>query len=159
MRGTLEERFWAKVSKDGDGGCWLWTGSRRGTGYGYISVGRRKNAPAHRVSYAINVGAIPNGLHIDHLCRVRHCVNPAHLEPVTCKENIIRGHVARGTRNPKVRTGLPQCQQRTHCKHGHPFDPVNTYWYRRSATGYLTRSCRTCRTIQSRDRRAANGSH
>src|SRR5450755_3951408 len=77
---TAEERFWARVDKQTDG-CWVWTGALR-TGYGTLSVSG-KNVPAHRFSYELLVGIIPDGLQIDHLCRNRACVNPEHLEPVT----------------------------------------------------------------------------
>lgn len=153
MRGTLEQRFWAKVSKRSNTECWLWTGSHKGTGYGYIRDVGRKTVPAHRISYLINVGPIPDGLHIDHLCRVRHCVNPTHLEPVTCKENVVRGHVARGTKRepkPGTETGLPAHGERTHCPQGHPYDLVNTYWNRRRSDGRLRRSCRICAAEASR---------
>ena len=77
------ERFWAKVDKSGD--CWIWQGSKT-NGYGVCSfMGRHTRA--HRVSYELLVGPIPEGLHMDHLCCVRDCVNPDHLEPVTQAEN------------------------------------------------------------------------
>jgi hypothetical protein len=75
--------------------CWLWTGTIANNGYGHIY---REGGPlmtAHRLSYEVHVGPIPDGLTIDHLCRVRHCVNPDHLEPVTVAENNRRGREAR----------------------------------------------------------------
>ena len=84
-----EARFWARVDKTDT--CWLWTGKPDPqTGYGTISVLGPKVA-VHRFSYELLVGPIPEGLQIDHLCRVRTCVNPAHLEPVTQAENVRRG--------------------------------------------------------------------
>ncbi len=85
---TREERFWAKVDRSGPGGCWLWTASTR-EGYGYFGLGRRDEGmvDAHRFAYELLVGPIPAGLEIDHLCRVRRCVNPPHLEAVTSAEN------------------------------------------------------------------------
>ncbi len=105
-------------------GCWLWTGSRAGgSGYGHFTHDG-VTLLAHRFAYEHLVGPIPDGLHLDHLCRVRHCVNPAHLEPVTPKENVFRA-----------------LGGRTHCKYGHEFTPENTY--RAPKTG--RRSCVACR--------------
>ena len=75
------------------GGCWLWTGARTANGYGTMSAGGRYGATllAHRLAYEWYRGAIPDGLQIDHLCRVRHCVNPWHLEAVTQEVNLKRG--------------------------------------------------------------------
>lgn len=75
-------------------GCWIWLGRINGFGYGELKCGERR-LKAHRVSYEHHVGPIPEGLDLDHLCRVRPCVNPEHLEPVTRSENIRRGHRAR----------------------------------------------------------------
>jgi hypothetical protein len=90
---TLYERFVEKVEKTDT--CWNWTGSTD-RGYGKIGL-RRGVAPlyAHRVSYEFHVGPIPAGLQLDHLCRNRSCVNPAHLEPVTQRENLARGRQAK----------------------------------------------------------------
>lgn len=86
------DRFMSHVSPEPNSGCWLWTASGGSGGYGSFSIGRaRANLMAHRVSYEMFRGPIPEGLHIDHLCRVRCCVNPAHLEPVTPRENVNRG--------------------------------------------------------------------
>lgn len=127
------ERFMAKV--DLTLRCWLWTGTTS-RGYGYITVGKctdgsRRTTTAHRLAYEHFVEPIPDGLHVDHLCRVRNCVNPAHLEPVTCKENCQRGLKGRLL---------------THCPRGHPYDEVNT-----ALRPDGRRGCRTCH----RDRMAA----
>src|SRR6266496_2265386 len=91
----LVTRFWAKVDRSGGSrACWLWTGKTGRDGYGRIGLGGRGalvRVRAHRFAYELLIGPIPDGLQIDHLCRVRHCVNPAHLEPVTQRENILRG--------------------------------------------------------------------
>lgn len=111
-------------------GCWAWIGSRATGGYGSIWRDGR-NVHAHRAVYELLVGPIPDGLHIDHLCRNRNCVNPDHLEPVTLVENILRGE------------GIMALNARkTHCMHGHPFTEENTHW--RARDGKLWRSCRTC---------------
>lgn len=92
----VEQRFWMKVDRTDT--CWLWTASKTRNGYGMFGVsidGKVTTSPAHRWAYEMLVGPIPTGLQIDHLCRVRHCVNPAHLEPVTGTQNIRRGWVAR----------------------------------------------------------------
>ena len=102
---STEERFRAKVNTNGpesvswDGaplgsGCWLWTGKPAKNGYGVISV-NNTDRYAHRLSYELHIGPIPDGLTIDHLCMVRLCVNPEHLEPVTRSENTRRELIIR----------------------------------------------------------------
>jgi hypothetical protein len=117
LRGVPDlERFLTYTDRNGPvpsyrpdlGPCWLWLRSLT-EGYGNFYF-RGGPCPAHRASYELFVGPIPDGLHIDHLCRVKHCVNPAHLEPVTRCENARRG--AHG--------------MKTHCKHGHEYTPENT---------------------------------
>ncbi|SBV27567.1 HNH endonuclease [Micromonospora krabiensis] len=117
--------------------CWLWTGPQNLAGYGSFGVGRGSKRNAHRWLWEqINGRASPK-LHLDHLCRNRLCVRPEHMELVTHSENIRRG--ARSTYQ----------SDKTQCVHGHPYDEVNTAWYRG------TRYCRTCKreaTKQRRDR-------
>lgn len=137
-RASLQERFWPKVDKNAEGGCWEWTASVMAAGYGQINLGRRGDGIgyAHRLAYEWLVGPIPPDLVIDHVCRNRRCVNPAHLEVVTERENILRG--AGGSAINALKT---------HCVNGHEFTPENTYVY--SMTG--ARSCREC--ARARDRR------
>jgi hypothetical protein len=114
--------------------CWLWQGFKQ-KGYGYIRL-KRKNMRVHRVVYEALRGPIPEGMQIDHLCRVRNCANPAHLEVVTQQENIRRGRVLI-----------------THCSKGHPYEG-NTQ-YRIDRDGYQYRSCRICRKASLRRSYAA----
>lgn len=87
-------RFASKVSVQPNG-CWLWQAHINKGGYGdFMHPDTQRMCRAHRYSYEVAMGPIPDGLVIDHLCRVRHCVNPAHLEPVTSEENIRRGAAA-----------------------------------------------------------------
>ncbi len=89
IHGNDDARFFSRVDKRPDG-CWLWTAHvHPRTGYVQFRIGGRKGKMvlAHRWAYERFTGPIPAGLELDHLCRVRHCVNPAHLEPVTRSEN------------------------------------------------------------------------
>jgi hypothetical protein len=124
-------RFWAKVDKSGE--CWLWTASLTKDGYGKFGP-----AAPHRFSYELMVGPIPEGLQIDHLCRVRHCVNPAHLEAVSGRENTMRGN-----------TITAQNFAKTHCPVGHAFDEANTYVWK------TRRHCRACDRERQRKLRLA----
>lgn len=94
------ERFLEKVEVD-PSGCWLWTAKRNSKGYGIFWTGPKTKERAgtwnraHRVAYRLFVGPIPDGMLLDHLCRVPGCVNPDHLEPVTNRENLLRGIASR----------------------------------------------------------------
>ena len=133
----IVERFWAKVDKSGPNGCWLWTASTR-RGYGHFWWNGRL-CLAHRVSWTLLRGEIPEGLTLDHLCRVHGCVNPDHLEPVTQKVNTLRGD-----------TFPRRNSEKTHCAHGHRFTLENTRWTR--VHGCTARVCRTCKREQTRRR-------
>lgn len=93
LRGFDPQKFWHRVALDD--GCWLWTGHvNKVSGYGQISVregGKVHTIQGHRLAYELLVGEIPNGLEIDHLCRVRSCVRPDHLEAVDHRTNVMRG--------------------------------------------------------------------
>lgn len=121
-----------------DEGCWLWRRPISNNGYAYIKWDGR-DQPAHRVIYELLVGPIPDGLVIDHLCRVRHCLNPGHMEPVTGAENTRRG-----------RSGQLQAE-RTHCPRGHPYNEENTYYERSQRHG---RACRACHRMWYHQRKA-----
>jgi hypothetical protein len=108
--GPVRDRVENIVFYEPNCGCWLWGGAVSANGYGTMTVlGRTKMA--HRASYEAYNGAIPAGLHIDHKCKVRCCVNPEHLEAVTVKVN--------NSRSPRPITLA------THCKHGHAFSGDN----------------------------------
>lgn len=123
-------RFWPKVEKTET--CWLWTGALFITsGYGQFSHESR-SVLAHRWAYEDAYGPIPDDLQIDHLCRVRHCVNPAHLEAVTAQVNNLRSEA------PSAYNA-----RKTHCPVGHPY----------SVYGRVTKSgqreCGPCRAARA----------
>lgn len=131
------DRFWSKVNVGEKTDCWEWTASLS-HGYGQFWI-REVGRPvkAHRAAYEMLVGPIPDGLCIDHLCRNRACVNPSHMQPVTLRENLIRGNGFSGLNDRK-----------THCPAGHEYIESNTIIWRGQ------RSCRTCGNIRSRLRKA-----
>lgn len=137
----LPKRFWEKI-RTTENGCWEWTAQIGHHGYARFQFAG-KSTRAHRFAYEKLVGAILDGLVIDHTCRVRHCVNPAHLEPVTNAENLRRGgHYGR---------------DKTHCAQGHPFDGENT-----GVDNLGRRFCREChraanRAWKARQHAAAKG--
>ncbi len=137
IRGDNQARFWSHVDKFGPDGfhfktgenlgpCWLWTAADNNNGYGVFWNGERQTY-AHIFAYVLLVGPIPENLEPDHLCRVRSCVRPFHLEPVTHLENVRRG-----------KAGAWQAAK-THCPSGHEYSTENTYICRQGG-----RACRTC---------------
>lgn len=127
------DRFMAKVSRDEETGCWSWTGCVTSTGYGRVWNGQRSDW-AHRVIYKLASRTIPDGLVLDHLCRNRRCVNPDHLEPVTDRQNTMRGVNPEATR--------ARHKSKTHCLRGHPLFGLNI---RIDNRGH--RICRACNAI------------
>jgi hypothetical protein len=136
---TLEKRFIAKVAAMESGICWLWTGSRYPTGYGQLWNGERPEQ-AHRISYRLRHGAIPDGCEIDHLCRNRGCVNPEHLRAVPHRENMRVSDTIMGRNAAKL-----------FCMRGHPLSGQNLYTYAKTGA----RHCRACLAAYARERRRA----
>ena len=110
--------------------CWVWKGGTNGTGYGQFRLNGQR-VLTHRISYMIRNGVIAKGLEIDHLCRIKLCYNPDHLEAVTHKVNVMRGelHKVNG--------------DKTHCRYGHRYDISNTKYQKRKAGGFA-RHCKQC---------------
>lgn len=133
-RKSVDQRFWEKVWRWGDKECWTWLGATS-RGYGYFSPDRKagKQGLAHRWVYQALIGPIPPGATLDHLCRNRACVNPAHLEAVTVKENVLRG-VGHSAQNAR----------KTHCLRGHLLSGENLY------LNNGQRHCRACRAARDK---------
>lgn len=133
MRGPDSIRFHEYYVPEPNTGCYLWLGAINSDGHGNFTrmSPRKHSVAAHRMAWELANGPIPPGLVIDHLCRVRPCVNPSHLRAVTSRENTLCGI------GPAA-----MCAKRTHCPHGHPYDINNTY--RHKANGRVARRCRTC---------------
>lgn len=140
----MAERFWAKVDRSGSvpvrrpdlGNCWIWLGAVVEGRYGRFNIANGLQLPAHAVAYALDGGVTPADRELDHLCLVKQCVRPSHLEPVAHVENLRRADVAYG-----IRTAV------THCPQNHEYTQENTRLYRGR------RNCRACARIKERARR------
>jgi hypothetical protein len=130
---SLSERLRADCVRDPATGCLLWMGYRNVAGYGRVSHGGQKNLSVHRLAYRLWVGELPTELHVDHLCRVRNCVEPTHMQAVEPRENVRLVNA-----------------RKTTCKRGHPLSGDNLYI--NAASG--SRVCRTCMK-EHRERYAA----
>ena len=125
------ERFFRHVMPVTESGCWVWMGSTTLKGYGKVNIPNRSTM-VHRVAYEHFKGPIPDGLSVDHACRVRCCVNPEHMHICTNQENVLSGvgHTAMNAR-------------KTHCPRGHAYTRENTRYYK-------GRNCRECHRIKKR---------
>ena len=135
---TDRDEFWVRrrTTLADDTGCWLWSKALTDDGYGRLEYCKRKWL-AHRFVYELLVGPIPDGLELDHRCRNRACVNPAHLDPVTKRVNWERGE-----------SYTRKLAAQSHCKRGHEFTPENT-----AVTSQGNRECRSCRQVHADRRR------
>ncbi len=124
----LPPSFWERLVVNDATGCWEWIGGQNGKGYGMFSKGYGSRL-IHRLTYEELVGPIPDGFVIDHLCKVRHCGNPSHLEPVTPAENARRGEHPSAARSAR----------QTHCMRGHPLAGWNLI------VDSAGRHCRECK--------------
>src|SRR5688500_904159 len=146
--GDITDRFSAKVSPPNSEGCILWNAGMHSDGYGTFIIGRKVHK-AHRVSYTLEYGRIPEGLELDHTCHTRdksckggitckhrRCVNPQHLEPVTPRENYLRG-----------RSTAKANADKTHCKYAHAFTADNIY-----GASQRRRPCKACTQRRNKNR-------
>lgn len=132
-RNTME-RFLNKISPEPNSGCWLWTAYLNQDGYGKFGVAGEARY-AHVWAYETFVVPVPDGLELDHKCRVRSCCNPHHLEPVTHIVNCRRGLVG------------SQHSSKTHCPSGHPYSESNTRFATQRGGKYVNRLCKICANL------------
>lgn len=147
MNAAAVQRFWCKVDKNGPipvvrpdlGPCWKWLAGGS-WGYGYFTLSRAKRIRSHRAAFMLLRGKIPEGKELDHLCQIRDCVNPSHLEAVTRHEHLLRN----------MNGIIGKNASKTHCKRGHLLSGTNL----KIVNG--TRQCRECLRIRRRRWGAAN---
>lgn len=125
------DRIWNRVRKTKS--CWLWVGEVSWNGYGRLQINKRRIS-AHRYFYELLAGVVPEGMELDHLCRVKNCVNPNHLEVVTHSENVRRAWKVRIDNSPS-------------CPNGHEYNEKNLYVAYDKKNGKKWRMCRKCRAI------------
>lgn len=135
-----EANLRSKFTQGDEGACWVWAGYKPETHYANFIFkvdGRSKSKTAHRAVYELLIAPIPDGMVLDHLCKNIHCVNPAHLEPVTQKENLRRSdnYIGKNAR-------------KTHCVNGHEFTPENIYHPPKKPTHRYCRACANARAKQ-----------
>lgn len=132
---TTEERLARLSVPEPNTGCVLWLGCCNHHGYAVIGKleGDNRTRLAHIVAYEAARGAVPSGMVLDHLCRVRSCINPRHLEPVTPRENSLRGDCA-ASRNAA----------KTHCPRGHAYSGENLLMRQRASGEFIGRGCKKC---------------
>lgn len=142
--------FWEiysdKILPEPNSGCWLWMGDVNQYGYGRVRFSDGSTKVVHRVSYEMDCGTIPLGLDLDHLCRVRSCCNPAHLEPVTRATNLRRAHQFSHFMLPKIVT---------HCSNGHDLSVAGVYVRPNNSNTLECRACKRASSNVARDHRRA----
>ena len=140
------DHFWRFVERRGADECWRWLGGTSGKyGYGKFAPTHDSQFQAHRFAYELTKAPIPMGLQIDHLCGHPWCVNPAHLEAVTARENTMRSQAITAQNARKI-----------HCRKGHPYSPDNTQWIKTpNGRGRQCRECNRLRCQRTRAKRAA----
>ena len=142
-RPSKEENFWAGAIKTAT--CWIWTRAKTNKGYGRLTW-NYEHWLAHRLAYTLTKGPIPDGLHLDHLCRAPACINPNHLEAVTMRENTMRGNNFTAIHARK-----------THCPRGHSYDVLLENGWRRCSSCYREQNNQATRKYKRKIRMQAAG--
>jgi hypothetical protein len=148
---SVIDRFEAKYTPEPNSGCWLWLGGPRSTGYGGFALDGKTTIAAHRASYELFKGPIPEGLEIDHWwCHTRMCVNPDHLRPATHSENMKNRRAFASGNSGNGAANLLHNKRKTHCPRGHPYSDENL-----QVRPCGRRACRACHREKMRRRRAS----